>query len=176
MPLARLTIRGAFPVFKYEQTDASITSLDIQSQFTISNALIGKLNYSYLRGTDTTADIPLVFMPPNSFYGSLTYQYQKRVNLGANITMDDIQFQLDSRLVLRQGHLLANQDFAEAPDTYQLMGIKLSSNIYSSTLKVRCFINVDNLLNTRYRDYLNRQRYFADDLGRSVRLGANVKF
>ena len=172
----RLTIRGAFPVFKYEQTDASITSLDIQSQFTISNALIGKLNYSYLRGTDTTADIPLVFMPPNSFYGSLTYQYQKRVNLGANITMDDIQFQLDSRLVLRQGHLLANQDFAEAPDTYQLMGIKLSSNIYTSTLKLRCFINVDNLLNTRYRDYLNRQRYFADDLGRSVRLGANVKF
>ena len=29
-------------------------------------------------------------------------------------------------------------------------------------------LSVENIANTSYRDYLNRQRYFADALGRSV--------
>jgi len=31
-------------------------------------------------------------------------------------------------------------------------------------------LNVNNILNTNYRNYLNRQRYYADELGRNFNL------
>ena len=34
---------------------------------------------------------------------------------------------------------------------------------------------INNLANTTYRNYLNRQRYFADDLGRNILINLNVK-
>jgi len=30
--------------------------------------------------------------------------------------------------------------------------------------------SVQNILNTSYRDYLNRQRFFADETGRNIQL------
>ena len=33
-----------------------------------------------------------------------------------------------------------------------------------------------NILNTRYRDYLNRFRYFSDEQGRSIAIRINVPF
>jgi iron complex outermembrane receptor protein len=35
---------------------------------------------------------------------------------------------------------------------------------------------VSNLLNTNYRDYLNRQRFFADDLGRNFTLQLKLNY
>jgi len=35
---------------------------------------------------------------------------------------------------------------------------------------------VDNILNTAYRDYLNRQRYFTDDLGRNFRIQLKLNY
>ena len=37
-------------------------------------------------------------------------------------------------------------------------------------------LEVDNILNTAYRDYLNRQRYFADDLGRNFRIQLKLNY
>lgn len=173
---ARLTIRGAFPVFKYEQTDASIYGLDLSTQFTFSNSFFGLLKYSYLRGNDTKKDIPLVFMPPNSFYGSLIYRLKGSINLSENIVMEDTEIEINNRLVLEQKHILPEQDFSAPPPTYNLLGLKISTNIIFPNYKIRCFAKADNLFNIKYRDYLNRQRYFADDLGRSVTLGMNIKF
>ena len=43
-----------------------------------------------------------------------------------------------------------------------------------STLTLGFF--VDNILNTAYRDYLNRQRYFTDDLGRNFRIQLKLNY
>jgi iron complex outermembrane receptor protein len=37
-------------------------------------------------------------------------------------------------------------------------------------------LNVSNALNTTYRDYLNRLRYYADDPGRNVMLRLKYEF
>ncbi|MBK8625953.1 MAG: hypothetical protein IPN86_10440 [Saprospiraceae bacterium] len=39
-------------------------------------------------------------------------------------------------------------------------------------LIVRC----ENLLNSTYRDYLNRLRYFADEMGRNIYVSINMSF
>jgi iron complex outermembrane receptor protein len=172
----RLTIRGAFPVFRYEQTDANIYGLDISMKYDIGNSLFGMLKYSYLRGDDTRNNTPLVFMPPNRFFGSLSYRAKKIIKLSKNVSMEKSEIEINNKLVLEQNNILSEQDFVKPPPIYNLLGLKISSNIIFSNYKIRCFAKADNLFNTRYRDYLNRQRYFADDTGLSVTIGVNFKF
>lgn len=172
----RLTIRGAFPVFIYKQTDANIMGIDISTQLDITNSIFGLLRYSYIRGQDLSNDVPLVYMPPNSLYGSLTYRSNQAIELFNSIKLDELEFSIDNRLVFKQGRLLENQDFALPPPTYNVIGLKLSTNVFLPEYKFRFFLNVDNLMNTKYRDYLNRQRYFADDTGISIVVGLNFKF
>ena len=172
----RLTIRGAFPVFLYEQTDATISGVDVSTQFTVHNSILGVVKYSYVRGTDRERDIPLVFIPPSSFFASLAYRAHQTIHLSKTLELEDTEIEITNRLVLHQQNLLAEQDFLAPPDSYSLLGLKLSTHLHFSKYKLRLFIKSDNLLNASYRDYLNRQRYFADDLGFSFTAGINLKF
>jgi len=172
----RLTIRGAFPVFKYAQTNANIYGVDISTQFTISRSFFGLLKYSFIKGDEAKNNRPLIFMPPNSFFGSLVYRAKKTMRFSKNIIIEQSEIGINNRLVLKQNNILAEQDFAPPPPTYNLFGLKVSTNVIFSHYKVRCFAKVDNLFNTQYRDYLNRQRYFADDVGISLVVGASFKF
>ena len=55
------------------------------------------------------------------------------------------------------------------PDAYHLLGLftKMEFPLGQKT-KMTTSLTVNNLLDTNYRDYLNRQRFFADDLGRNI--------
>ncbi len=172
----RLTIRGAFPVFKYVQTDAQIYGLDLSSQFSLGNSFLSMLKYSYLRGVESKDGAPLIFMPPNSFFGSLTYRVKNPINFSTKLILEDTELEITNKFVFEQKNLLPDQDFVDPPSSYNLIGLKLSSNIIFSGYKMRSFIKIDNLLNLKYRDYLNRQRYFADDTGFNLAVGFNFKF
>jgi len=37
-------------------------------------------------------------------------------------------------------------------------------------------LGINNLLDTNYREYLNRLRYFADDLGRNITLQLTLNY
>ncbi len=172
----RPTIRGAFPVFKYKQTDANIYGLDLSTQFTIRNLFFAQLKYSYLRGQDTDNDIPLIFMPPNRIFGSLTYRSNKSIKFGKSIKLEETEIEINNRQVFEQKNILVEQDFAPPPKGYNLLGAKISTNAIFKTYKLRFFAKAENIFNVQYRDYLNRHRYFADDQGFSLILGINFKF
>ena len=171
----RETIRGFFPVFSYEQSDANIYGLDISTQFTLGHSLFGVLKFSYLKGHNTEEDIPLIFMPPVSIYGSLVYQTKKLIKIN-RLKLAGTEIEVNNRYVFQQNHILSDQDFLPPPPAYNLLGLKLSTNIISLSSKIRCFVKADNLFNIAYRDYLNRLRYFSDDIGISITLGINYKF
>lgn len=171
----RLTIRGAFPVFRYEQTDARIFGLDLSTNVHLSETLHAKLGYSYLRGDDLTEDQPLVNMPANNVTGSLAYEFAKPWTIGST-QINNVEYAIELKHVFRQNHLFAEQDYVLTPDAYQLVGMKLAGDLQLKQNRVRIVAKVDNLLNVAYRDYLNRLRYFADDQGINVSLGVSVKF
>ena len=171
----RLTIRGAFPVFKYEQTNAQIYGVDISSQITVLNSLVGQLKFSYIKGEDQELNTPLIYIPPMNAYAALTYRKHIPIT-GAKIHVDDLEFQWNNRYVFEQTNYLPGQDFIPPPSGYNIMGLKVSANLTLPKYKLRIFIKTDNVLNARYRDYLNRLRYFADDTGFSATIGANLKF
>ncbi|MEE3226659.1 MAG: TonB-dependent receptor, partial [Bacteroidota bacterium] len=68
-------------------------------------------------------------------------------------------------------------EVSRTPEAYSLFHLTSSVDFdvfKQSTLTVGFY--VDNILNTAYRDYLNRQRYFADDLGRNFRIQLKLNY
>ena len=62
------------------------------------------------------------------------------------------------------------------PTEYNLLGIKIAANVQLKKTRLRLTTKVDNVLNAAYRYYLNRQRYFANDLGVSFTFGVSFYF
>ena len=166
----RLTIRGAFPVFKYEQKQAQIMGFDAVASYQFFERVELVAKYSFLYGSDKTNNIPLIYMPANNLYGELNYQIPK---LGP---FENVEIQLNNRYVFKQNNLLPSQDYLEAPEAYNLVGVKLSSKKQFKKVKLNTYLRIENLLNVSYRDYLNRLRYFADDLGINAIVGISLSF
>ncbi len=69
------------------------------------------------------------------------------------------------------------QDFQAPPPGYQLFDASVSREWTlpnNRTLHLRAA--AQNIFDTRYRDYLDRQRYFADALGRNMELRVSYEW
>mgnify|MGYP001157069433 CR=1 FL=1 len=166
----RTTIRGSFPVFKYTQTRARILGLDFTAAVLFTERINASLKASYLKGTDTQNNIPLIYLPSNNLF--LTFNYQvPRVGKWNQIT-----FEINNKYIFEQKNILLEQDFARPPKGYNLLGFKISGERQLGVQRLNTFLRIDNLFNISYRDYLNRLRYFADDLGINVIIGLNLNF
>ncbi|MFK7970940.1 MAG: TonB-dependent receptor [Bacteroidia bacterium] len=171
----RPTIRGVFPVFTYEQTDGRIFGLDLTGRYNISEWLGLGMTYSYIKGDDISNDIPLVFMPANRLKGNLEYELPFEIKLGKR-HLENTVFEVENIFTFRQNNLLASQDFLAPPEAYNLLAFTLSTDMQLKKSRLRFFVRLNNMLNVSYRDYLNRQRYFADDLGFQATLGLSARF
>jgi len=171
----QLTIRGAFPVFQYEQTDAQLYGADVSLYRQINTAWSAKLKYSYLRGDDLSNQLPLIYMPANNAALDVTYELANHIELGKS-ELENTTLSLNNRYVFKQNHLNLAQDFVAVPEAYFLLGLKAATDVQWSKTRLHLFVKVSNVLNSSYRDYLNRLRYFADDLGINLTIGANLKF
>jgi iron complex outermembrane receptor protein len=109
-------------------------------------------------------------MPSNNLYAALNYQIPKFKKF------ENVEFQVNNRYIFKQKNLLSSQDFVAPPDSYYLLGIKVAAEKQLTKLRLTMFVRAENLLNETYRDYLNRQRYFTDDLGFNLILGINISF
>lgn len=158
-----LTIRGAFPVFIYKQTDARIIGSDLLFSYKPTDRLSIVTKFAALRGTNTREKIPLIYMPASNWSGTILY-YLKNLGRVKNNTMS-----INSQYVFEQRNYVEGQDFLPPPEGYFLLGLNASTNIYLKNKKnFKLSLQTENLLNRRYRDYMNRQRYFANDLGINV--------
>jgi iron complex outermembrane receptor protein len=63
-----------------------------------------------------------------------------------------------------------------APDAYFLVGTKISIEKQIQKKRVNIYLQIDNLLNANYRDYLNRLRYFANEQGRNIVIGMVMNY
>lgn len=175
------TASGAFPVWIYQQIDAKMYGLDLDLDFKITKNVAYKGNMSYVYGQDLTNDVPLIFMMPLNFNNSLQFNFEKWNHLYLNI---------ENRTVLHQGRYpvmdltyqgyntdgeLVNKtlDFSSTPPAYTLWNLQAGFDI---TRHLTMGLQVNNVLNTEYRDYMNRMRYFAYELGRSFILNFRYKF
>jgi len=170
------TIRGAFPVWEYDQIDARIWGVDVDVNTQITDRFNYKGSFSFLRGDNLSDDVPLIHMPSTNFSNTISYQNDKLK--GLKISLQQTTFLKQNRYpdynfytfnpVTQQDVFI---DISTPPSGYTLFNFNSSANFKvfkSNTLKVE--FNVENIFNVSYRNYLNRMRYFADDLGRNFNI------
>ena len=176
------TIRGNFQVWEYRQTNAKLLGVDIDASYAFARNFRFDHQFSLVKGYDRTRSEPLINMPPVNTKNEITYQNPDANNLRLN---------LQSQYVFRQNEFPDTNfevfipstqtsevvDVSTPPDAYHLLNFDSSIDfdiLKGSTLQVG--FGVTNLLNTSYRNYLNRLRYYADDLGRNFTLDIKLNY
>ena len=169
------TIRGAFPVWSYRQTDAILLGVDASLYNNWSSKVRTDHKFAWVKGTDTETDTPLINIPAANFTNSITYTIPKWNNFLVSLESQYVfeQTRFPDNIVVFSPEQQENVilDINTPPDAYHLLSLNTEA---SFTLKNKNDLTVgltaSNLLNTNYRDYLNRQRYFVDDMGRNISL------
>lgn len=174
------TIRGAFPVWNYTQTDALLFGVDLTANYEFSNQWRFNNKSSFIKGRDIKAKTALIDIPAFKTVNILEYNNEKWLNFNAN---------LESELVFRQNDYpdynfetfipetqeMVLVDISTPPPGYHLLHFKSHITLpISNKTNLNMGLTVFNIFNTSYREYLNRLRYFADDLGRNFML--QIKF
>ena len=151
--IPELTIRGAFPSFDYRQTAARIIGIDISFNQRFARGIEYNLTASIMRGQrDNGTSLPM--MPANRMLHSIKRQHQNGLMYG-----------ISAQIVAEQRLYDADTDYLPPPEGYVLFNFVAGKTFKTKHQPFTLGFGVNNFLNTAYRDYLNRLRYFADDQG-----------
>lgn len=169
-PEPELTIRGAFPLFNYDQTNAVLKGLDalVSLEPVEPVRLVSKL--SLLKGTDRSNAIPLVFMPSNNLLNELSVSFAD----GEKLKNSRLSCRVKS--VFEQKNYVEGLDFVPPPETYHLFEMEFHTALNTARSTFHFSVRGENLFNVSYRDYLNRQRYFSDEAGRNLTFRVQWEF
>ena len=178
--ILQLTQAGTFPVWIYQQIDAKMYGLDVDLRLNMTDNFSYKGRGSYVHGQDETNDEPLILMMPVNFSNSL--QFNKKEWNGLYLNVENQIFADQKRYPVHNleftdyvagEEVTTVVDISTPPKTYSLWnvqaGIDLAKNFSAG-------LTVNNVFNTNYRDYMNRMRLFANDMGRNFILNLRYKF
>lgn len=168
---ATLTIRGAFPTFKYEQVNASFTGVDFKTSYKFYKSLKWNVKASVIQAKNLATNEGIVGIPANRIETGLAYELKKLGYLKNAYT------ELNVQQVFQQKNVPAESDYLSPPEGYQVLNFNLGFDIPTyKHQKLTVDFEINNLLNTAYRDYLNRFRYYANELGRNYSLKLKMTF
>jgi iron complex outermembrane receptor protein len=178
------TIRGAFPVWEYQQTNALLTGIDFNSEWQVIENWQHRLLLSYVNGRDRTNKDAIIDMPTLTINNRIQFR-QKKWN---NLTME-----LQSEMVFRQTQFPDNNfttniivngefvpvevDISTPPPAYHLLHFNsdFQFKVANNSMATLGF-SVFNILDSKYRDYLNRQRFYADETGRNFQIQLKINY
>lgn len=166
-----LTIRGAFPYFKYTQVDALFQGIDLSFNLLVTSQLNLQSKYSVVRVRDVRNEAQLVQIPADRLENSLRYQWLNPFKGVAKLYL-----QAGQLYVAKQTRAPENGDFAPPPAGYWLWNASLGTSLAGAAHTLDVSLTIQNAFDTRYRDYLNRFRYYADDQGRNISLRTKFSF
>lgn len=153
----RLTVRGAFPVFNYQKTNAVIMGSDFDFTISIHKNITLQQQSSLLYGRDISEKSDLIFMPPINFKQSLRYDFiPKKYSL---------YLQVENRVVIRQHWFPKGVDFIPPPQGYSIFNFYAGITLPKNKSNWELIAQIENIFDQSYRDYLNRFRYFVDNTG-----------
>lgn len=175
------TLRGAFVVWSYKQTDANLFGIDTNIQYQLNDLFSVANKSSLIKGYDIVSDTPLIDMPPFKTESTITFKKENWMNFYASMTSEFNARQNeypDNNFTAYIATTGTNElvDISTAPGAYHLLNFSSGFDVKMSQTKININFSIDNLLNTSYRNYLNRLRYFADDLGRNFKIQLKINY
>jgi len=176
------TIRGAFPVWEYSKTDANLIGLDANINYVLNKSFSFNVKTSYIYGQNLDQDIPLIDMPSFRLNSSIFYTNKEwnKFNMSLNYVFVAEQmrypnYNFETYIASTDSFELV--DISTPPPGYNLFNCQadMTFDVFKKS-KLNVLVRIDNIFNTKYREYLNRLRYFADDTGRNITLQFQLNY
>lgn len=180
----RQTIRGYFPVLQYDQTDVVLAGSDLAVKADIGKRWSVNTKISYVYAKDILNDDVVISIPPAQWDNGITYRPGSigKLNecfIGVSVPITFRQHRAP-RVVAPQDIDEGNSgkifDFTQAPPGYTLLNVRAGFKLPIGDHTLGVTLSGENLLNTSYRNYMNRLRYFADDIGSNFILRLSYNF
>ncbi|WP_425391707.1 TonB-dependent receptor [Ekhidna sp.] len=171
-------IAGTFPFFFYDQTDALFAGSDWDILHQHNNQLSSEVKISFVYATATNERQALLEVPPLNINYLLDYK-QENWSYGLNISYTAKQWNeppVIEPITFQEGNAEIDRseifDFMSPPDAFFLVGTRVSykKNRWNAIFKI------NNALNTSYRMYTDRLRYFGDAPGRNITIAIDYSF
>ena len=157
-------VSGAYPVFQYRQTRAFFQGVDLDAHVRPVSSLDYHLVTAMIWAREMPSHAYLPYIPSFRLTHSLTWSlpFFKAFSPKLGLT---------HRFVAKQTRFNPATDLiANSPDAYHLMGFEVSFSVpMREGQSLRVGLMGDNILNREYKEYTNRSRYYAHDMGRDVR-------
>ena len=176
---------GPGPTYIFDQSDALFIGGELTYQKSFTKDLKAIFGASYLWSRNVERDEPLINQPPININAEATWNTPKFLNLesskltlqtGYTFKQSQAPRTITSDQLLNGEEEITLQseifDFKDAPDGYFLAHLRWAWKFN----KLGGQIEIRNMFNTPYRDYLNQMRLFADDLGRNFLITINYDF
>lgn len=167
---AQLTIRGAFPAFDYAQADSRIMGLDWTGSFSLLKNFDLESKASLLSGWNREQKDYLIFMPPLRFEQGIKWGFNEKKQ------PEHPSFARISALWVLQQKQAPATDYAPPPPGFLRLDAELFHTLNWGKQRFEVGLSIYNLLNTEYREYLNRFRYFTAEPGRNLSLRIKMPF
>ena len=174
------TIRGVFPVWTYVQIDAQMYGIDVDAKLAINKNISYSGRFSYVNGQDTTNDEPLILMLPPNFANSLEFSKSSWKNFYFKVENQTVLHQtrfpiFNPTIQIYENGVEVDKtlDLSTPPPTYSLWNLQTGFD-FDKHFSVG--LNMTNVFNKNYKDYLNRMRYFSYEMGRNVIFNVKYKF
>jgi iron complex outermembrane recepter protein len=172
------TIRGAFPVWEFKQTEALLTGFDINTKWTISEHFSHELGLAYVNGQNLSTEAYLIDMPPFVINNKIQYKNESWFHFVSELRSEVVfrqnqfpNYNFETNIVVNNELTPVLVDISSPPKGYHLLHFysEMTFKINKKNSLTTSF-SVQNIMNTTYRDYLNRQRFYADEMGRNVQI------
>lgn len=164
-------ISGTYPVFLYKQTPAFFRGMDFDFHLMPSPSWDYHWAASVIRANERITGSCLPYIPSFCFTNELTWTHET----GSN---GRIHLCFRHHFVAKQNRFNPYTDLIPyTPPAYHLFGFDSS---FEYTVghghKLCLMLSGDNIFNKEYKEYTNRSRYYAHDMGRDIRCSLNWIF
>jgi iron complex outermembrane receptor protein len=176
-----VTTRGPAPSLRYTQTDALFLGADLMASLHLKKYFSVTPKITLLRASDERNHDYLIFIPSNRY--EVTVRYEKpSLNAFRNFYAESkalyVSKQTRAPRVISGRELVSGVDpfindkttfdFVAPPNAYWLWNLAVGFSLKKEKVQYDFRIASENTLNQNYREYTNRFRYYADDLGRNI--------
>ena len=166
-----LTIRGAFPAFSYDQTDAILRGGDVLLTFKPLRNFKVKIKGSTLFAKNNLNGEWLPLMPADRMETALSIDNQSFRNI------KKAYVSIALALTRRQTRIpLSITDYQPPPVGYGRVDVTLGGDVHFGKRVLEMTLRGENIFDNPYREYLDRLRYFALMTGRNISLKMRFKF
>lgn len=162
-----LTIRGAFPVTKVNQSNARLAGLHTQLDYLLRNSASISVSHQSVRTVLTDDGSTPAFTPSDQY--RMIIRYPIFTTSSIHVFME-----WNTLYTTKQWRVSQATDILPPPQAALVHGVRIHGERRhrQSTIEFGC--GAENLFNTSYRLYTDRMRYYHDALSRNIQFYLHI--